>query len=120
MATESKEIVEQPRETEAEKADNLIAFRIVPRHFWSADAEHDEWRLEVELPGVPKSAVHFKYLTEAFELRAQRDDVLFSLTEYFPFEIDTNSVKAKYGEGLLVVTGKVRDPMSEAKEIPLQ
>jgi HSP20 family molecular chaperone IbpA len=119
MASESKELIETPNKIEEQK-ETKIRYRIEPISYWYADEETNDWLLEVELPGVPKANIHIKYLPEFIELRAVRDDVEYVLQEYFPIDVDEKSITAKYNEGLLSITGKIRDPLSEARELHIE
>jgi len=119
MASESKELVNQPTHEVEERKENEILYRIQPHHAWSVDYDTNDWLLEVELPGVQKDKVKIRYLEDFYELRATRDKVEYVLADYFPFDIDLKSVTGKFNQGLLTITGKIRDPLAEAVEVKL-
>jgi HSP20 family molecular chaperone IbpA len=119
MASESKELINQPEHQVEERKESEIKYRIQPHHTWSVDYETNDWLLEIELPGVNKDNIHIRYLEDYYELRAVRDQVEYILADYFPFDIDLKSVTGKYNQGLLTVTGKIRDPLAEAIEVKL-
>jgi len=119
MASESKEIINQPANEVAEKNEDVILYRIQPHHSWSVDYDTNDWLLTVELPGVAKDKIKIRYLEDFYELRATRDEVEYVLADYFPFDIDLKSVTGKYNQGLLSITGKIRDPLAEAVEVKL-
>ncbi len=73
----------------------------------------------MELPGVPKEHVKLRVLPEMFDLRATRKHTQYLLTEYFPYELDINSIEAKYENGLLLIKGRFKDPMESAVDIKL-
>lgn len=97
-----------------------IRYRIRPKRYFSFDAENKEWTLEVHLPGVQKSEIKLRILPNLYDLKAYRGEALYSLTQYFPWDIETESVKADYENGLLIVSGKIRDPMVDAVPIKLE
>jgi len=119
MSSESKDLVNQPAHEVAEQKEDEILYRLQPRHSWSVDYDTNDWLLEIELPGVLKDHVKIRYLEDFYELRATRDKVEYVLADYFPFDIDLKSVSGKYNQGLLTITGKIRDPLAEAVEVKL-
>jgi len=119
MASESKDIINQSVNEVTEQKEVEILYRLQPRHSWSVDYDTNDWLLTVELPGVTKDKIRIRYLTDFYELRATRDEVEYVLADYFPFDIDLKSVTGKYNQGLLSITGKIRDPLAEAVEVKL-
>jgi len=97
-----------------------IKYRIRPTRFFNFNAEKREWELEVHLPGVHKSEIKFKILPNLYDLKAYRGEVMYSLTQYFPWNIETESIKTDYKNGLLLVSGKIRDRMADAVPIKLE
>ncbi|MHA1767797.1 MAG: Hsp20/alpha crystallin family protein [Promethearchaeota archaeon] len=116
IVEKKNEAIEEKKEEKEEK----IKYRIRPTRYFSFDAEKKEWELEIHLPGVKKADIKFRVLPNLYDLKAQRGEALYSLTQYFPWDIDTNSVKANYENGLLIVNGKIRDPMADAVSIKLE
>jgi len=114
--SESKALINTKPEAAQEAQ---IKYQITPTHYMSFDSENNEWELEVHLPGVAKENVKFKTLSDAYFLEARRDTALYSVSEYFPFDVDVASIQAKYENGLLVVKGKIKDPLAEAVNITL-
>jgi len=103
----------------SEKKETYI-YRIRPRYYTNFDYAKGAFEYEVQLPGVAKDHVKLRILPELYDLHAQRDEHgVFTLTEYFPYEIDPDSVEAKYENGLLKFHGKVKDPMKGAVDIKL-
>ncbi len=96
-----------------------IYWRIRP--FYSADFDSDtgEYNARVELPGVPKDHVKLRVLPDMFDLRATREHTQYLLTEPFPYELDVNSIEAKFEHGLLLIKGKFKDPLESAVDIKL-
>lgn len=111
----NSEIVEK----KTEPVEETYHYRINPTHYLRYDGETRDWDLEVHLPGVAKEHVKFKVLPDAFFLEATRDKAIYELSEYFPFEIDVGSVKGKYENGLLSITGKIKDAMDDATAIKI-
>jgi len=107
-------------ETKTTAAENEIRYVIRPTHYFDYDLDEETWKFEIHLPGIDKSKIKLKLLGDLVNLEAKRDQALYTLTEYFPFEIDVNSVKGEYDNGLLVLKGKIRDPLADAKTIELK
>ena len=116
----TESIVEKKSEAIQEHDDHEIRYRIRPKRFFNFDAEDKEWTLEVHIPGVEKSEIKLRVLPNLYDLKAYRGEVMYSLTQYFPWNIETESVKADYENGLLIVSGKIRDRMAEAVPIKLE
>jgi len=95
-------------------------YQIRPTYYSNFDTSAGEFECEVHLPGVGKDDVKLRVLPELFDLKAKREHVLFTLTEYFPCECDINSLDAKYENGLLRLRAKIRNPLESAVDIPLQ
>jgi len=115
------DIVENESKKElSEKAnDEDIYWRIRPNYSADFDNETGEYNARVELPGVPKDHVKLRVLPDLFDLRATRQHTQYLLTEYFPYEMDVNSIEAKYENGLLLIKGRFKDPMESAVDIQL-
>ena len=116
----TESIVEKKSEAIQENADQEIRYRIRPRRYFNFDAEDKEWNLEIHLPGVEKSEIKLRILPNLYDLKAYRGEVMYSLTQYFPWNIENESVKADYENGLLMISGKMRDPMADAIPIKLE
>jgi len=106
--------IEEKKEKEPE-----IWYRVRPHHAFDFDPCTGEFEGEVELPGVAREHVKLRVIPELYELRAAREHTLFTLAEYFPYEIDVDSFKAKYEHGLLLISGKFKDPLAGAVDIKL-
>jgi len=94
-------------------------YHIHPTRYFNYDTDSHEWNLEIHLPGVNKADIKLKMLPDMYELNAKRDAALYHLQECFPFDIDVNSIKSSYENGLLYINGKIKDPLAEAHEIKL-
>lgn len=103
---EKKEEVAKKEDQEPE-----FKYRIRPKRYVNYDCAENTWEMEFHLPGVSKKQVNFKILKDAYSLEATRDQAIYSASEYLPFEIDLESVKAEYDNGLLYVSGKIKDPL---------
>ncbi len=116
----TESIVEKKSEVIQEHVDQEIRYRIRPKRYFNFDAENKEFTLEVHLPGVEKSEIKLRILPNLYDLKAYRGEVMYSLTQYFPWNIEAESVKADYENGLLIISGKIRDPMADAVPIKLE
>jgi len=110
---------ESKKELSEKGNDEDIYWRIRPNYSADFDNETGEYNARVELPGVPKDHVKLRVLPDLFDLRATRQHTQYLLTEYFPYEMDVNSIEAKYENGLLLIKGKFKDPMESAVDIQL-
>lgn len=98
-------------------------FKIVPYYTWDYDCENSRLEYEISLAGVPKENIKLKVLPTMFHLEAKRVEETseghFSLTKYFMDEVDPKSAEAKYDNGLLRFSVKLKNPMDDAIEIKL-
>ena len=78
-----------------------IWYRVRPLFSSNLDVSTGEVTCEVQLPGVPKDNVKLRVLPELFDLKGTHAHVLYTLTEYFPFKINVDSLDAQYNDGLL-------------------
>ena len=112
--------IEQASTLENASEQPKLKYKIRPKRYINYDCADNTWEMEFHLPGVPKNQGKFKILKDAYSLEAVRDQALYTSNEYVPFEIDVNTVKAEYNDGLLYVSGKIKDPLADAVEIKLQ
>jgi len=105
--------------TPAAAQEAQVKYHITPTHYLEFDDDGKEWTLEIHLPGVAKENIKFKALPDAYFLEARREVALYSVSEYFPFDVDVSSISGKYSDGLLIVKGKIKDPLAEAVNIKL-
>ncbi|MHA1518634.1 MAG: Hsp20/alpha crystallin family protein [Promethearchaeota archaeon] len=96
-----------------------LKYKIRPKRYFNYDCAKNTWELEFHLPGVAKDKVTFKVMKDSYSLEAIRDVALYTSNGYLPFEIDMDSVNAKYSDGLLSVLGNIKDPLADAVEIKL-
>ncbi len=123
QAAKKSEAIEEKKtgavaETKAKRDDTWYEIR--PTYYSNFDSDARQFECEIHLPGVKKEEVKLRVLPELFDVKARREHVLFTLTEYFPYELDVNSIQAKYENGLLQLKAKIRDPLADAVDIPLQ
>jgi len=97
-----------------------IQYHIDPTHFMSYNPNDLTWRIEIHLPGISKDQIKIKYVDDSLVVEAKRGNAEYHVEEYLPFEVVANSIKGKYENGLLEITGNIKDPMAEAYEIKLQ
>ena len=99
-------------------------YRVRPRYYSGLNRKDKSISFEIHLPGVSKERVSLKVLPELFHLEAPREmedsEVIYTLSRYFPYEIDPESIEPSCGNGLLKFTVKIKDPLSEAVDITLE
>jgi len=116
------EIVEKKKTelNELSQKENFLQFRIIPTIYTTCNSKSKEINLEIHLPGVKKENIQLKILPELFDLRAKKDEnTFYAISEYFPYEINPDSVEAHYENGLLEMKAKIKDPMDSAYSIKI-
>nr|MDO8115713.1 hypothetical protein [Candidatus Sigynarchaeota archaeon] len=107
-------IVQSPDKTKdlENKAKESPKYKIMPRY--GAWLQDDKFVVEVALPGVAKDAINIKALEDYFTLRAERDNIVYTLDLDLRFRIEPSKVTSKYTEGLLRVEFDRYNPLEHA------
>ncbi len=105
--------------TQEKQTEKGLKYKITPMSYFNVESSKREWNLEIHLPGVDKSKIKFRVLPNYFDLEAIRDNAHYSLSDHFPWEVDVDTVKGTYEEGLLYINGKIKNPMDDAYKIEL-
>lgn len=114
MSTESN-MIESPQ---TQPAEEKTRYRVAPRYgMWH---ENGKWVLQIALPGVSKEHIQIKTLDDYFQLRATRDDILYSLDLDFNFRVEKDKTHAEYKEGLLKIEFTKYDPLQHAYEVKIE
>lgn len=106
-------------EEKKEMKESQIKYHIRPSQYLDYDYETSEFTLEIHLPGIAKSDIKIKFLEDAYSIEGRRDEALYSVSDYLPFDINVKSIKAEYDNGLLRITGKIKNPLDEAYDIKI-
>jgi HSP20 family molecular chaperone IbpA len=101
---------------EVKEIDNLT--KITPR--FSAWTEEDKIIIRVVIPGVDRKDIEMKALQDRFLLRARRDEIMYDLDLALDIDIEPNTAKAEYKEGLLRAEFKRLNPLDHAYEVPIE
>nr|MDO8117672.1 Hsp20/alpha crystallin family protein [Candidatus Sigynarchaeota archaeon] len=125
MAETKNESIVESTELKDEKAlksgqDNEIFWRVRPYFSMDFNDATGEFNARVELPGVSKEHVKLRVLPDLFELKATTGHTQYTLCEYFPYEMNVDTIDAKYEHGLLVIKGKFKDPLDNAVQIKIE
>lgn len=98
-------------------------FRVTPRFYTELDRKEKMFNFEIHLPGVPNEKVSLKILPDLMHLEAVREmedrNIIYTLTRYFSYEVEPDSINAKCTNGLLKFSIKIKDPLAEAVDIKL-
>jgi len=96
-------------------------YNITPNYYSSFNINEESLEYEIHLPGVKKENIKLKILRDMFDLKAEIDESSkYSLSLYFPYDIDENSIEASYENGLLKFKAGLRDPLKEAYDLKLE
>ena len=116
------EIIEAPVTSVApqEVEEPEFKYRICPTSYFNFNPKTKQWTLEIHVPGVDKEKISLKVLPNQVFFEGQRDAAMYTLSRYFPWKIDVDSVKGEYLNGLLNLTGKLADPMKNAVALTIE
>jgi len=106
-------IVQSPEKTkDMEEIKDQPKYKVTPRYgAWLHD---DKFVLEIALPGVAKEAIKIKAMEDYFTLRAERDNIIYTLDLDLNFRIEPTKVANEYTEGLLRVEFERFKPLEKA------
>ncbi len=95
-------------------------FRI-PSSEKSFDPNESAWRVIVELPGVKRGEINLSVSESNLQLETSNPERKYRHQIDFDTEIDSNSVRAKFNNGILDITLKVKiSPQPEPKKIIIE
>jgi HSP20 family protein len=122
--SDNAEVMQQKESKTSKKEEHLKTYRIHPTYYSDLDYDTRTISYEVHLPGVDKENVSLKVLPDLWNMEATRKEkksqAFYTLSRYFPYEVDPNSVKASYEHGLLKFTVTLKDPLADAVDIKLE
>jgi len=111
MSENKTEVIDKPR----------YIYNVTPNYQSSFNIKEKTLEYEIYLPGVKKENIKFKILRDMFDLKADIDEgSKYSLSLYFPYDIEENNIEATYENGLLKFKAGLRDPLKEAYELKLE
>jgi len=106
-------IVQSPEKSkDMEEIKEQPKYKVAPRYgAWLHD---DKFVLEIALPGVAKEAIKIKAMEDYFTLRAERENIVYTLDLDLNFRIEPTKVTSEYIEGLLRVEFERFKPLEKA------
>jgi len=106
-------IVQSPEKIKnLEESKDQPKYKVTPRYgAWLHD---NKFVLEIALPGVAKDGIKIKAMEDYFTLRAERENILYTLDLDLNFKIEPRKVTSKYEEGLLRVEFERFNPLEKA------
>jgi len=106
-------IVQSPEKSkDMQEATDQPKYKVTPRYgAWLHD---DKFVLEIALPGVAKDAIKMKAMEDYFTLRAERENIVYTLDLDLNFRIEPTKVTNEYTEGLLRVEFERFNPLEKA------
>ncbi len=106
-------IVQSPEKSkDIEETREQPKYKVTPRY--GAWLHEDKFVLEIALPGVAKEAIKIKAMEDYFTLRAERDNIVYTLDLDLNFRIEPTKVTNEYIEGLLRVEFERFKPLEKA------
>jgi len=106
-------IVQSPEKSkDVQEVRDQPKYKVTPRYgAWLHD---DKFVLEIALPGVAKEAIKMKAMEDYFTLRAERENIVYTLDLDLNFRIEPTKVTNEYTEGLLRVEFERFNPLEKA------
>ncbi len=85
-----------------------------------ADDEHDNYHIEIKLPGIDREAIKLKMHEDSFFIKGESEDTVFIGSYAVCCEISPQKAKANYKNGLLKVDVPFKDPMEGAVDVTIE
>lgn len=106
-------IVQSPeKQASIEESKDKPRYKVTPGYgAWLRD---DKFVVEIALPGVAKDAIKIKAMEDYFSLRAERENIVYTLDLDLSFRIEPKKVTSNYTEGLLQVEFERVNPLDKA------
>ena len=82
-----------------------------------ADDEHENYTIEIKLPGVERDTISLKMHEDSFFIKGETEDTVFIGSYSVCCEISPEKANATYKNGLLKVEVPFRDPMEGAIDV---
>jgi len=111
--------IEEYNKKEIAEKENKIQPKYQVRPKYGAWMEKDRLILEIVLPGVKKDQIQMKTLKDYFILKADRENLQYSLDLELNMEIIPEKTKASYQEGLLHIEMPRFNPLEQAFIVPI-
>ena len=93
----------------------------IPSSEKTYDPEDKTWRVIIELPGVKKGEINLTTTNNYISLETSSSERKYRHRIEFDTEIDPDSVKAKFNNGILDIRVKVRTPPEpETKKVTIE
>lgn len=112
-------MIEKKKENEeiAKPEEQKVRYRAYPDISTYVNYEKRTVEVEISIPGVKKENITLKALPTWFSLNAPREEIEYTANYSWGVEIAPEKTKAKYYNGLLKITGYIKDPLDGAKEV---
>ena len=93
--------------------------KLAPSIFSYPDPEHCELHMEISLGGVKKEDIVLKMHDDSFFLQASRDDFDYVASDMFCCPVKASDAKAKFENGVLIVSVPFKDQMEGGIQVPI-
>ncbi len=84
------------------------------------DENHQNYHIEVQLPGVPKEKIRLKMHEDSFFISGETEDTVYIGSYATCCPIDPSKAKAVYKSGLLKVDVPFKEPEFQNVEIKIE
>jgi len=86
---------------------------------WPND-EHNEYHIEITLPGVEKDTIKLKMHEECFFIKGETDDIVYIGSYAVCCDVDPEKTKAIYKNGLLIIDIPFKEPEFHSIDIKIE
>ncbi|MFX1392564.1 MAG: Hsp20/alpha crystallin family protein [Promethearchaeota archaeon] len=84
------------------------------------DDNHNNYHIEIELPGVDKESIKLKMHEDSFFIKAETDDIVYIGSYAVCCEIVPEKAKAEYKNGLLKIDVPFKEPEYHSIDITIE
>ena len=101
----------------SEQSEKMIVSPVVCA--W-ADVDHDNYKIEIQLPGVDKETIKLKMHEDSYFIKGETDAIVYIGSYAVCCEVKPEEAKAEYKNGLLKIEVPFRKPMEGAIEVKIE
>jgi len=84
------------------------------------DDSHENYHIEIELPGTEKNSISLKMHEDSFFIKGETDDTVYIGSYAVCCEIDPEKAKAEYKNGLLKIDVPFKIPEFSSVDINIE
>jgi HSP20 family molecular chaperone IbpA len=113
------EEVKEERKEEVKEEPKVDKFLIAPEVCSWADDEKEEYKIEIQLPGVEKEEISLKMHEDSFFIKGETEDTIYIGSYTICCPVIPEETKAVYNQGLLKIEVPFKESVYKTFTVPI-